>query len=419
MKKIKYAAYLLFLVTASFLAVYFCKDISFSDFFSRIFTSSQKEEQEVYIFESLADDAANSPVTNEVQTVRKVRLKQAVAIGEGNAGAFYNNPDYQDVIPVDIDSFSEADIPSKYDSRDVGGKNNVTRVENQGNSYLCWCFSSLSAIECDILKHHDDIDNTELDLSEKHLSYYNLHRTEGSYQGLIDDDYRILINADNNKNDWVFDYDTGYITCGGVPDYCISLLTAWKGPVNEAGNDAFFAVTGSTDLFTKNAEKPSDPYGSEYHVQGVYQIPASLNNMTMIKQMVMEHAGVTVGMDAKDKNFKDHNSYNYSTQGDSPLKTANHEVVIIGWDDDFSASKFRTKPPGDGAWLCKNSWGENMGDEGFFYISYYDETLPIGNATAYHVAMPKDYDWYDNNYQAAGFLTPNCRSKGIRSNSSS
>jgi hypothetical protein len=47
----------------------------------------------------------------------------------------------------------------------------------------------------------------------------------------------------------------------------------------------------------------------------------------------------------------------------------NHGVVIIGWDD----SK--------GAWLIKNSWGQNWGEQGFMWIDYH--TNNIGIATAW------------------------------------
>jgi hypothetical protein len=48
-----------------------------------------------------------------------------------------------------------------------------------------------------------------------------------------------------------------------------------------------------------------------------------------------------------------------------------HAAVIVGWDDDFSASNFYIEPPSNGAWLVKNSWGTEWSDGGFFWMSYH------------------------------------------------
>ncbi len=55
----------------------------------------------------------------------------------------------------------------------------------------------------------------------------------------------------------------------------------------------------------------------------------------------------------------------------------NHAVTIVGWDDTFPASYFLEghNPPGDGAWIVKNSWGDKWGDGGYFYLSYYDKSI--------------------------------------------
>ncbi|WP_034446877.1 C1 family peptidase [Butyrivibrio sp. AE2032] len=367
--------------------------------------SSFTKNEDAHVKESIVLEDANQPVTENVQAVRKVLLSESVTMGEGDAGAFYSNQDFKDIAPADITSFSAENIPEKYDSRDVDGGNYITTVEDQGYSYLCWTFASMGAVESDILRHHDNIANTDMDLSEKHLAYYNVHRAVGSRDGYIDDDYRELVNADGDNNDWIFDYDTGYISVGGVSDYCINLLTAWKGPVDEEGGDAFDSVYGSANLFTDNASKPSEAYGGKYHVQGAYCVPGNIGNSLMLKQMIMEHGSVTIGVNASSKFFKDHSSTLYSTFDGETAVTADHEVLIIGWDDNYSADNFKIRPEGDGAWLCKNSWGKVSGKDGCFYLSYYDETAAVSNATAYHVAMEGDENWYDNNYQVAGFFT--------------
>ena len=64
------------------------------------------------------------------------------------------------------------------------------------------------------------------------------------------------------------------------------------------------------------------------------------------------------------------------------FRPANHSVLIVGWDDNYSKDNFIVKPPGDGAWLVKNSWGIFSGDMGYYWLSYYDDMLPDSEITA-------------------------------------
>ncbi len=56
---------------------------------------------------------------------------------------------------------------------------------------------------------------------------------------------------------------------------------------------------------------------------------------------------------------------------------SNHGVTVVGWDDTFSAENWPEghRPPADGVWIVKNSWGTSWGNEGYFLLSYYDKTL--------------------------------------------
>ena len=127
-------------------------------------------------------------------------------------------------------------------------------------------------------------------------------------------------------------------------------------------------------------------------------------------------------------------SYTYEDKDYITSDTFGHVVTIVGWDDSFDKNNFRnTKgnrenkeypirnkegnfktslwvdqndvepflPKENGAWLCKNSWGTERGNDGFFWMSY--ESVK-GNA---YVAF--DYesaDNYDHNYQYDGTGNP-------------
>ncbi len=68
---------------------------------------------------------------------------------------------------------------------------------------------------------------------------------------------------------------------------------------------------------------------------------------------------------------------------------SNHAVTVVGWDDTFSAENWpeNRRPPADGAWIVKNSWGTDWGNDGYFMLSYYDLSLN-GIGTFEYVATP-------------------------------
>ena len=109
-----------------------------------------------------------------------------------------------------------------------------------------------------------------------------------------------------------------------------------------------------------------------------------------MKKAIMEYGGLGIHYhsDAKYYNF------DYAAQYCDDYKPQDHAVVIVGWNDDFPKENFETTPPGDGAWLVRNSWGTGHGINGYFWLSYYDTTA-TGNRVYRAVAADK----YDNNYR--------------------
>ena len=81
----------------------------------------------------------------------------------------------------------------------------------------------------------------------------------------------------------------------------------------------------------------------------------------------------------------------------------NHAIAIVGWDDNIPKEHFKDwkRPPGDGAWLIRNSWTTETGasEESYFYLSYYDENL--SNC----FALDFDVNKYEHNYQHDGSVT--------------
>ena len=131
------------------------------------------------------------------------------------------------------------------------------------------------------------------------------------------------------------------------------------------------------------------------HVQEVHFYDT--DDIDDIKWGVYLYGGVSTSVYINVSSIGTSSNYNRSTnsycyQGDS---SPNHDVVIIGWNDNYSASNFTGEVPGDGAFICQNSWGDSFGEEGVFYVSYYDSN--IGNQAVSYAKIENadNYDFID------------------------
>jgi hypothetical protein len=98
------------------------------------------------------------------------------------------------------------------------------------------------------------------------------------------------------------------------------------------------------------------------------------DSIDQIKSELYEGHGVSVGVTISDDSL---NTDTWSAYDSQFSAGASHVVCIVGWDDGYAASNFThttdregatlwgdeekaaqlTTPPGNGAWICKNSWG--------------------------------------------------------------
>lgn len=238
----------------------------------------------------------------------------------------------------------EAELPAHYDYREEG---RAVPVRDQGQHGTCWAFASLTALETTLMPEQ------LLDFSRDHLNYHNPFR--------IDTD------------------------AGGSYIMSVAYLTSWTGPVSEQ-DDPY------------DDGKSPDDLSAVCHVQEA-RMPDT-KDYEAIKQTVYLHGGVesSLYMDFDDPTqdsayySRTHASYAYTGEAAS-----NHDVVIIGWDDAYPAENFRQSVEGDGAFICQNSWGTGFGEEGIFYVSYYDKN--IGNDNVAYTRVD-DSDNYDTIYQS-------------------
>ena len=88
----------------------------------------------------------------------------------------------------------------------------------------------------------------------------------------------------------------------------------------------------------------------------------------VLKSAIMEYGGVLADVNISTPTYMSNFSY-YNDGG-----RWNHEVVIIGWDDNYKKENFGGHATSDGAWLAQNSFGDEWGNKGYFWISYESDT---------------------------------------------
>mgnify|MGYP001041241175 FL=1 len=263
-------------------------------------------------------------------------------------------------------------FPSSYDLRDHG---RVSPVENQSPYGTCWGFASLGSIESQLITQFTDIS-----FSKKHLVW---NAYENDYM-------REFFNGVRSKEDFDNPYDMG-----GFDSLATATLAEWNGPVYSYRlpydkDDTDEHLTGESDFHLTDVYFAT---ANTYITDGYDNILEKDISEKIIKELVSEYGASTISYCSDDAYYN--NEY-YTSFCYDENKVADHAVSVVGWDDDFSREKFGTsddtRPEKDGAWLIKNSWGANWGDDGYFWLSYEDPT--IGWVAKYIVDSKDNYSNY-------------------------
>jgi len=90
-----------------------------------------------------------------------------------------------------------------------------------------------------------------------------------------------------------------------------------------------------------------------------------VTNLTLLKTALAEGYPAVIGINV----YESFESDQVAKTGIVPLPKrgeqllGGHAILAVGYKDD-------TKIKGQGVVICRNSWGENWGDKGYFYLPY-------------------------------------------------
>lgn len=278
--------------------------------------------------------------------------------------------------------YNEKSIPDVYDPRK---EQQVTSVRRQGSN-TCWAFSSLGAGEMSLVRKRL-ADPSRLDLSEAHLSYFFYHSIEDPLGNTAGDGNQNISNQD-------------FITVGSNTIFSTFALANWVGAANESAVP-FEGLTVNTQYHDSVA------YADAAHLQNAYWINfKDVDAVNVTKQMIRQYGGAAINFYWNRRYYNEKSSAYYFPL--DPNRPNNHSVTIVGWDDHYAKENFvmGCRPQEDGAWIIKNSYGEDWGDDGYFYLSYEDSAVNAANTNANRArAYIFDFelaDNYDYNYQYDG-----------------
>lgn len=296
-----------------------------------------------------------------------------------------------------------------FDTTD-GANNNFAvypATRNQSPFGTCWAHAAMGMRDIqNTLNNAGDNDGSEIG-----IAYYLAHNIPGVYGDNTNDKieptiekyletgandtyaYRILMNGANVTPQEKLPYPTSYATIDGA------------------------AIDAAVMASRVNGIKG----GVEYDLH---------KDTDIVKTLIKTYGAVNVGYyefggdqpnESNDPFFNEENAayyydgeiYNKETEawvagGKTP--SANHDILIVGWDDNYPSTNFgnsdegapNAQPTNNGAWLIRNSWQTeaNYSHSSYFWISY--ESVGLEPTVIF---IQYDHEVYDNIYGHCGALS--------------
>ena len=289
-------------------------------------------------------------------------------------------------------------IPSSYDSRNVDGVSYVPPIRNQNPYGTCWAFSMAGQAETSAIKKGLVANNNSIDLSEAVVAYYMYNLQSITASGSANIDY-----PGYEGNDYTTKTD-GEWTEGGNLVLASLQISSYRGYVKENVDTSYNRLKDyqyNLDDYTLDGKYAFN--SNDFEISNIQFI--NHEDIAAIKKAVMDNGSVGINYAANSGS----SSYNmhvingehfYCSNNETD---SNHAIMVIGWDDNIpkenfyygnsytSASHKITR--GNGAWLCRNSWDTWWGDDGYFWISYYETSFSSETFTSIEVIPANTYEY--------------------------
>ena len=203
----------------------------------------------------------------------------------------------------------------------------VTPADDQGSCGSCWAFGACGSTEAQILIN----EGVTLDLSEQ-------QSIDCNFQGS---------DCDGGQSSHAFQL---HQDPGGVPESCYPYRAENGTSCRQYTCDQVAIIDGQSTV--------------SY-------------NVATLKDACQTYGPLSVGMCVYD----DFYGYSGGCYEHAGTDAVNHNVLLCGWDDSMCG--------GAGAWLVKNSWGSDFGDNGFFWIKYGSCWIGLGARRPVNAHVPK------------------------------
>lgn len=324
-------------------------------------------------------------------------------------------------------SFSDSNLPSSYDLRNVDGKNFVSSIKNQGSTGICWAFASIENVETLLMKQkgqsYSDIvpkfSVRQMDYATSTDKLIKSYTDIGtiSCTPVENCSYYAYKNSDNGSRN--LGEGGNFFTSTIIMSNGLSLVDESVLPWNEDSHTYW-----PKDIFDYNNSKYE--LNSSISLGVINQDTASKevidSYVTEVKNYMLQYGGPFVGTYSPTSTcgFTNVDGTKAMKTDDCLNNTKNknlgHALQIVGWDDNYEYSycengtqhdsvvggtcKSGQLTSGKGAWILRNSWGEDTEEAKaykYFYLTFDSTRLSIGFTTS--ISEMASRSW-DNNYHS-------------------